>query len=177
MDPEFLQSAMAAMNKMTPLQMSQMQEQMKNIPQSVLQDQMKMFQNMTPDQQRMAGKKAQDLDPSDIVNQGSQFASGSGWSELKEAEDLKKEGNRLHGLGQYSSAIKKYELASNKVTGEKKVLLAILNFQPLKEFGTAIDAVYAGRFKVYWRGRLPYLEEERRLTRLTLVDIATGTKI
>ncbi len=116
-NPDMLKSAMAAMSKMTPDQLMQMQQQMQNIPQSVLQDQMRMFQNMSPEQQREAARQAENFNPADIASQTSQFAASQGWGGLKEAEELKKEGNRLHGLGQYSSAIKKYELASSKVSG------------------------------------------------------------
>lgn len=79
---------------------------------------MRMFQNMTPEQQRDAGRQAQNFNPAEIASQTSQMASSAGWGPLKEAEDLKKEGNRLHGLGQYSGAIKQYELASSKVAGK-----------------------------------------------------------
>ena len=99
------------------LQMASMQQQMANIPQSVLQEQMRNIQNLTPEQKRMAAQQAQHFDPSTLPSQTSQFAAQAGQRTYMEADSLKKEGNRLHGLGQYSSAVSKYEAASQKLQG------------------------------------------------------------
>ena len=94
-----------------------MQQQMSNIPQSVLQEQMRNIQNLTPEQKRMAAQQAKHFDPSTLPSQTSQFAASAGQGAFMEADSLKKEGNRLHGLGQYNSAVSKYEAASQKLQG------------------------------------------------------------
>ena len=99
------------------MQMAAMQQQMASMPQSVLQEQMRNIQNLTPEQKRMAAQQAQHFDPSTLPSQASQFAATAGQSAFAEADSLKKEGNRLHGLGQYNSAVSKYEAASQKLKG------------------------------------------------------------
>ena len=99
------------------MQMAAMQQQMSSIPQSVLQEQMRNIQNLTPEQKRMAAQQAQHFDPSTLPSQTSQFAANAGQTAFAEANSLKREGNRLHGLGQYNTAVSKYEAASQKLQG------------------------------------------------------------
>ena len=99
------------------LQMAAMQQQMSSMPQSVLQEQMRNIQNLTPEQKRMATQQAKNFDPSQLPSQTSQFTASATQRAFMEAENLKKEGNRLHGLGQYTSAVSQYEAASQKLQG------------------------------------------------------------
>lgn len=100
-------------------QMAAMQQQMANIPQSVLQEQMRTVQNLTPEQRRMAAQQAKNFDLSYLASQTTQFAASTSQGVISEAEKLKREGNRLHGLGQYSSAIVQYDLASSMLQGKQ----------------------------------------------------------
>lgn len=97
--------------------MAAMQQQMSSIPQSVLQEQMRNIQNLTPEQKRMAAQQAQSFDPSTLPSQTSQFAANATQRAFMDADSLKKEGNRLHGQGQYNSAVEKYQEASLRLQG------------------------------------------------------------
>lgn len=97
--------------------MAAMQQQMASMPQSVLQEQMRNIQNLTPEQKRMAAQQAKNFDPANLPSQTGQNAASADQRAFSEAESLKKEGNRLHGLGQYSSAVSQYEAASQKLQG------------------------------------------------------------
>ena len=101
------------------LQMAAMQQQMSSIPPSVMQEQMRKFNQLTPEQKKQAAEQAKNIDPATISAQTSHIAEVSGWKVLTDAENLKAEGNRHHGLGQYAEAAEKYELASSKVQSEQ----------------------------------------------------------
>lgn len=134
--------------------MAAMQQQMSNIPQSVLQEQMRNIQNLTPEQKRMAAQQAKHFDPSTLPSQTSQFAASAGQGAFMEADSLKKEGNRLHGLGQYNSAVSKYEAASQKLQGAVIPLL-ILSSRALVTSCMLLTGLEAGRHECIFQAMHP----------------------
>ena len=90
-----------------------MQQQVASMPASVIAEQMKAFQRLSPEQQRFAASQAASVDPSTVLSQ----QAGGNSQELAEAQRLKSEGNNLHGLKQYRPAAEKYEAAKKSLPG------------------------------------------------------------
>lgn len=65
----------------------------------------------------MPERQAQHFDPSILPTGTSHSASVSDRKASLEAESLKKEGNRLHGLGLFDGAVSKYEAAIQALQG------------------------------------------------------------
>ena len=93
------------------------QRQMKDIPPSVIQEQMTLFRNLTPEQKRQAQEQARRTDPASMTAQAGQFAASAGWRMLREAEELKAAGNKAHSSGNYAGAAQLYEEADSRVQG------------------------------------------------------------
>lgn len=88
-----------------------MQESLKQVPHSVLQEQLRAFESLTPDQRRSLAERAADVSPELLTSQAEEYAKNAKWQSIKEAETLKAEGNALHATRQFLAAAAKYRLA------------------------------------------------------------------
>ena len=93
------------------VQLAAMQRSMQNVPPSVVQEQLKAFEAMTPDQRRSLAERASTIDPNMLASQAEEYAKSANWKSLREAESLKAEGNALHTSGSFAAAAAKYKLA------------------------------------------------------------------
>jgi tetratricopeptide (TPR) repeat protein len=120
-NPEMMAMAQDMMSKMTPEQMAQMQRQMQNVSPDMMQMAMNQMQNMTPDQIQQMRAATQNMTGDQIAAQASASvgqASAQQQYGLTASEQLKVEGNRLHGAKQYGEAAEKYQRAISNLAGQ-----------------------------------------------------------
>jgi hypothetical protein len=109
------------MSKMTPEQLAEMQRMAASMPPDMMQRAMAQMGSATPDQlaqmQRMtAGLTGEQLTSQAAASMGAASAAGRQQADSAAAA-LKAEGNRLHGLRQFSEAAEKYRLALDSLQG------------------------------------------------------------
>ncbi|KAL4535283.1 hypothetical protein Ndes2526B_g06183 [Nannochloris sp. 'desiccata'] len=119
MDPGMMKFASEMMNKMSPEQMAAMQRQAASMDPAQMQQAMNMYQGMSPEQRRAMQQTASSMDPETLVQQ-----AGTAQSQLSAQQkyqydgsnQLKLEGNRLHGLQKYKEAADKYKRATENLS-------------------------------------------------------------
>jgi len=100
------------------MQMAAMQRQAASMDPAQMQQAMNMYQGMSPEQRRAMQQTASSMDPETLVQQG-----GTAQSQLSAQQkyqydgsnQLKLEGNRLHGLQKYKEAAEKYKRATENL--------------------------------------------------------------
>lgn len=100
--------------------MAALQQQVGNITPEMMQQQLRMFNNMTPQQQAEVQRQAGQLTPEQLsarAGQYQQHSAGQQNYQLQAAQNLKAEGNKLHSAGSYRAAAEKYEQALGSVAG------------------------------------------------------------
>ncbi|KAG2428587.1 hypothetical protein HYH02_014289 [Chlamydomonas schloesseri] len=120
MDANTMQFAMEQMRKMSPEQLQQMQGMMKNMPPDMMQQAMAQMKDMKPEDWERAKQQMSGMDGDTMARQAAQAqAQMAGRTQyvLNASNQLKAEGNQLHGRGAFSEAAEKYERAKTNVVG------------------------------------------------------------
>ncbi|GIL72091.1 hypothetical protein Vretimale_511 [Volvox reticuliferus] len=101
MDANMMKLAMEQMRKMSP---EQLQAMMRNMPPDAMNQAMAQMKDMKPEDWELAKQQMASMDPDTIARQAAQASN-----------QLKNEGNQLHGRGAYKDAAEKYERAKSNV--------------------------------------------------------------
>ena len=104
------------------MQMAALQQQMGTISPEMMQQQMSMFNSMSPQQQAEVQRQASQLTPEQIAARAGRYqppAAGQQSYQFQAAQNLKAEGNKLHSAGSYRAAAERYEQALTNVSGGK----------------------------------------------------------
>ncbi|KAK9050761.1 hypothetical protein SSX86_030269, partial [Deinandra increscens subsp. villosa] len=128
MDPEMIKLAQEQMSRMSPADLSRIQQQMMSNPELVkmASDSMK---NMKPEDLRRAAEQLKYTQPDQMAEIGAkmanatpeEFASMSSRADsqinyqLNAAHMLKQKGNELHSQGRFNEALEKYSRAKNNL--------------------------------------------------------------
>ena len=86
----------------------------------MMQQQMRMFQNMTPQQQADVRRQA-----ASMGTPGAQAGQLGSQGPLQALNAVKAEGNKLHTAGQYGAACAKYEQVLSSIRGAAGLLLPV----------------------------------------------------
>ncbi|CAN6218380.1 unnamed protein product [Urochloa humidicola] len=128
MDPEMLRLAQEQMRRMSPDDLARMQQQLLSNP-DLLRMASESMKNMNAEDLRRAAKQMSQARPDDIRDMTEKLANATPgeFAAMKAQADaqisyaisgakmLKKQGNELHSLGQYSDAASKYKLAKGNL--------------------------------------------------------------
>jgi predicted negative regulator of RcsB-dependent stress response len=99
--------------------MAAMQRQAASMDPAQMQQAMNMYQGMSPEQRRAMQQTASSMDPETLVQQAGTVQSQLSAQQKYQydgSNQLKLEGNRLHGLKQYKEAAEKYKKATENLT-------------------------------------------------------------
>ncbi|GIL45566.1 hypothetical protein Vafri_2766 [Volvox africanus] len=115
MDANMMKLAMEQMRKMNP---EQLQAMMRNMPPDAMNQAMSQMKDMKPEDWEVAKQQMASMDPDTFARQAAQAqaqASSRTQYILNASNQLKSEGNQLHGRGAYKEAAEKYERAKSNV--------------------------------------------------------------
>ncbi|GLC34580.1 hypothetical protein PLESTB_001245900 [Pleodorina starrii] len=115
MDANMMKFAMEQMRKMNP---EQLQEMMRNMPSDAMGQAMAQMKDMRPEDWERAKQQMESMGPDAIAQQAAQAQAqlaGRTQYVLNASNQLKAEGNQLHGRGAYKEAVEKYERAKSNV--------------------------------------------------------------
>ncbi|KAI3503999.1 hypothetical protein L1887_32543 [Cichorium endivia] len=128
MDPEMIRLAQEQMSRMSPAELSRIQQQMMSNPElmKMASDSMK---NMKPEDLRRAAEQLKSSQPDEMAEIGAKMANATPQEfasmrsradaqinyQLNAAQMLKQKGNELHSQGRYNDALENYSRAKNNL--------------------------------------------------------------
>jgi tetratricopeptide (TPR) repeat protein len=129
-DPEMMRLAQEQMSRLRPEDLQRMQQQMMSNP-DLIRMATEGMKNFRPEDLKYAAQQMRNIPPDEIANMSSRVAQASPeelasmklQSEaqrsyvLQGSQNLKNQGNQLHGVGKYSEATEKYLRAKNNLVG------------------------------------------------------------
>ncbi|CAH1423982.1 unnamed protein product [Lactuca virosa] len=146
MDPEMIRLAQEQMSRMSPAELSRIQQQMMSNPElmKMASDSMK---NMKPEDLRRAAEQLKSTQPDEMAEIGAKMANATPQEfasmrsqvdaqityQLNAAQMLKQKGNELHSQGKFNDALENYSRAKNNLKsipsskGEPLLLACSLN--------------------------------------------------